>query len=184
MAYAGIVNRLIAFGLAVPAGFALAAFARRDCAFIRSASAACAADIAAGQLANENGQNPAIRELGARMLEEHSKACEELRRIADAEGIEAAAYPDDKQQAALDALEALSGAEFDKAYLKLHRKSHARAIRLFKLASGLGAHPELRRFAQATLPMLEAHHAMACDIELSAGGGMPVRTGPAAHAEH
>jgi putative membrane protein len=164
MAYAGILNRLLAFGLAVPAGMAISAFARRDHAFIRRASAACAADIAAGQLANEQGENPAIRELGALMLEEHSKACEELRRMADAEGIDVSGYPDEKQQKELDALEALSGASFDSAYLEMHRKAHARAIRLFKLASGWGSNPELKRFAEATLPMLERHHARAAGI--------------------
>jgi putative membrane protein len=174
MPYAGILNRLLAFGLAVPAGFALAALARRDKAFLKMASAACAADIAAGQLANEQGQHPAIRELGARMLEEHSKSCEELRRIADAEGIEVSGYPDASAQKVLDELEALSGAEFDAAYLKLHNKAHLRAIRMFKLAAGFGSHPELRRFAAATLPMLEAHHAMASDIQLSSQASAPV----------
>lgn len=166
MAYQGIVNRLIAFAAAVPAGFLLAAYTRRDGNFVKEASACGVGEVAMGQLAATKGQHPAVREFGSRMVDDHAKAGEELKRIASAQGIEVEEVPAARQQRALLDLEALSGDAFDAAYIALQRREHDRAVSLFRREARWGGDPDLKNFAETTLPTLEAHRKMAYETHI------------------
>jgi putative membrane protein len=67
-------------------------------------------------------------------------------------------------QMAMDRLSKLSGAEFDREYIKMDLKDHKKTIELFEKQARSGRDAELKAFAEKTLPTLREHHQMARDI--------------------
>lgn len=75
-----------------------------------------------------------------------------------------------EHQAAMDRLGKLSGAEFDREYLKMDLNDHKKTIELFEKQARGGRDAELKAFAEKTLPTLREHHQMARDIAGKVGG--------------
>ena len=58
-------------------------------------------------------------------------------------------------------LSGLSGAAFDKAYMKEMLKDHKKAISAFKREAEQGQDPEVKNWAAKTLPTLQEHYTVA-----------------------
>src|SRR5690606_38864196 len=54
-------------------------------------------------------------------------------------------------------LEALSGQEFDRAYIEAMVKDHEKAVAMFEKQSRTSKDAELKTFAEKTLPVLKQH---------------------------
>jgi len=71
-------------------------------------------------------------------------------------------------------LEALCGQSFDKSYIKGMIQDHEQDIAEFKKEAASGQDPDVRAFASAILPTLEAHlkkiQAIAASAGVSLGG--------------
>lgn len=67
-------------------------------------------------------------------------------------------------QMAMDRLGKLSGAEFDREYLKMDLNDHKKTVDLFEKQARSGRDAELKAFAEKTLPTLREHHQMARDL--------------------
>jgi putative membrane protein len=67
------------------AGFAVAAFAadtNPDMTFVKGASQGGAAEVKLGELAASKGQSPKVKEFGQKMIDDHTKANNDLMSIA------------------------------------------------------------------------------------------------------
>src|SRR5262245_9200829 len=95
------------------AGAAFAATSDADREFVAKAAPAGAAEVALSQLATERAGSSQIRDFARRMIEDHSKAGEELKQIARSKGITVSEAPSDEQKAAQDKLRPLNGSAFD-----------------------------------------------------------------------
>ena len=91
------------FCATVAPGFAAPAAADRD--FAQKAPAG-----GLGQLAQQNGSAPQVKEFGQRMVTDHGQANEELQRIAQSLNLTLPTEPAAKEQATLKRLSALKGA--------------------------------------------------------------------------
>ena len=56
-------------------------------AFLKQAAEINLGEVQLGKLAEQKGNNPAIREFGRRMVEDHTKAEDNLRQIAQQQGV-------------------------------------------------------------------------------------------------
>ena len=56
-------------------------------AFLKQAAEINLGEVQLGKLAEQKGNNPAIRDFGRRMVEDHTKAEDNLRRIAQQQGV-------------------------------------------------------------------------------------------------
>lgn len=148
----------------VHAASAQGALAPADQKFITTAAADGALEVELGRLASQRAASDDVRRFGSRMLEDHSKAAEELRRLADSKGLRLTGGLDQKQRAVVSRLSALSGAAFDREYVKLMLKEHKQAVSLFQKQSAQGRDPEVRAFASRMLPALQTHLSMIQDI--------------------
>lgn len=140
---------------------ASAAPSSMDKDFATKAAQAGMAEIAAGQTAQTKGQSAAVKSFGKRMVADHTKAADELKKIASKEGVELPSSPAADQTAAGQKLDGMQGAEFDKAYSEQMVKDHEEAVALFKSEASSGGDPAFKSFAQKTLPTLEQHLKMA-----------------------
>jgi putative membrane protein len=105
------------------------------------------------------------------MIDDHTRTSQQLMQMASAAGFMPPQTLDAKHQAAAAKLARLTGAEFDRAYMKQMVKDHQEAVSLYQRQSTRGSMPDLRSFASATLPALQEHLAMARSMAGGSGGG-------------
>ena len=85
--------------------------------------------------------------------------------MASKESIDLPSALDAKHQATVDKLSKLSGADFDKAYVKEMVKDHDTDVKEFQKQAQNGQNASIRDFASKTLPTLEEHQKMIHDID-------------------
>jgi putative membrane protein len=102
------------------------------------------------------------------MVDDHSKANDQLKQIAGKSSIEVPAALDSKHQSRVDKLAKLSGPAFDKAYLKDQVKDHEHDVDEFKSEAQYGSDPNIKQFAMQTLPTLQEHLNVVKDLKKNA----------------
>jgi len=125
--------------------------------FVEQVSAENAAEVKLGTLAQQKASSGDVKEFAGRMVEDHQKADDQLKRTVPAQS---AAAPEDlerKHQKTYDQLSKLSGDEFDREYIKHMVKDHEKAVKMFRKQAERTSDRELSQFAQSTLPTLEEH---------------------------
>jgi putative membrane protein len=115
------------------------------------------AEVEMGRLAAQKGASDEVRQFGQRMVDDHTKANEELMRIASSKGMTLPTAVDPKHQAEMQKMSALSGEAFDRAYVKMMVKDHKKDVAEFQKEASRGADPDLKTFASTTLPTLKEH---------------------------
>jgi putative membrane protein len=152
---------LASLALLAAAGAALAQATTPE-AFVQTATVSNLFEIQSSQLALEKAQAPEIKAFAQTMINDHTKAGEELKQVASQAGIPAGPGElDATHKARLSALSNKSGAEFDRTYVIEQQKAHDDAVALFSAYAADGTQPELKGFAEKTLPALQQHEAMA-----------------------
>jgi putative membrane protein len=132
-----------------------------DTTFANKAAQGGMAEVKLGELAKEKASSQAVKDFGQKMVDDHSKANDELKQIASKDGITLPTGLAAKDQATYDRLSKLSGTEFDKAYMRDMVSDHRTDVNEFRRESQSGSNPDLKAFAAKTLPTLEQHLSMA-----------------------
>lgn len=146
------------------------AFAAQDDDFVEDASAKGVAEVEAGKLAEEKGVAADVKAFGKMMVADHTKANEKLKSIATAKDLEVSddAMLLDKAKAMI--LDLRNASSFDQAYANNQVKAHEATIALFEEQIADGKDPELKAFAQETLPALKKHLEEARKLAQAHGG--------------
>jgi putative membrane protein len=133
--------------------------------FVQDAAMGGLTEVELGKLAAEKGSTDSVKEFGQKMVDDHTKANEELKKVASTESITIADSLDAKHQSRVDKLSKLSGPAFDKAYMKDQVKDHEQDVSEFQNEAQNGTQVEVKDFAAKTLPTIQGHLAMAKDIQ-------------------
>ena len=91
------------------------------------------------------------------MVQDHGKANDELKQLAGAKGVQLPAGPGAEAQAKMKKMQGMSGAAFDKHYMDDMVADHKKDIAAFESEAKSGKDPEVKAFAQKTLPTLKEH---------------------------
>jgi putative membrane protein len=91
------------------------------------------------------------------MVDDHSKANNQLKQIAQQQGINVPDKLDAKDAATKARLEKLSGKQFDRAYMHDMVKDHATDVAEFKTEASSGKNSAVKTFAAQTVTTLEDH---------------------------
>jgi putative membrane protein len=110
-----------------------------------------------GKLAAGKAGNPGLRAFGHQMVDDHGKANDRLKAVAEKQNMTLPENMTAKQQAMYEHLQSLSGAAFDKAYLTGMLKDHEEDIKQFQREAKSGKDGQLKSFASETLPLLQDH---------------------------
>jgi len=133
-----------------------------DRTFAEKAASGGMAEVKMGQLAVDKGTSPTVKQFGQKMVDDHSKANDELKEIASKKNLSLPTEVNSKQQATYDKLAKLSGSDFDKAYMDAMVKDHDEDVREFKKASAMsGMDSDLKAWAEKTLGVIEQHDHLA-----------------------
>jgi putative membrane protein len=139
-----------------------------DKKFLKDAAAGGLAEVEFGKVAAQKGSSEEVKKFGQKMVDDHSKANDELKEVAGKEKIEVPTALTSKEQSKLDKMSKLSGADFDKAYIKDMVRDHEKDVSDFQSEAQSGSSANVKAFATKTLPTLQEHLSMAKDINKSA----------------
>jgi putative membrane protein len=124
--------------------------------FITEAIEGNFAEVAMGELAQKNGESPAVKAFGQMLVRDHSQANQKAVLAAQQIGInDPPQGPNRKQQADHAKMSQLTGSAFDKAFARHMLGDHKKDIdtysRASKVKDAAGA------YARETLPVLQKH---------------------------
>ncbi len=173
-----------------------------DHEFIMKAAHGGAMEIELSQLAVSKSSNDDVKQFAQRLIDDHSKANDELKQLAQSKGVilpeshgtmsgtsdstmnsssktmsHANMNAKDHQammehQKMKEKLSKLSGAEFDKAYMSAIVKDHEKAVAMYEKVAKDSKDADVKAWATKTLPTLKEHWQMARDTAAKVGAKM------------
>jgi putative membrane protein len=123
-----------------------------DRSFIEKADVAGREEVEISQIAAERASNPDVKKFAQMMVDDHTRANEELASIATACGVKLKDKPKNE-----DKWSRKDAKDFDRDYMKKMVDDHKKVIDLFSKESKDGADEQLVEFARKTLPKLQHH---------------------------
>lgn len=130
-------------------------------AFATKAYGAGLFEIQSSQLALQKSQNADIKAFAQKMIDDHTKADDDLKAAAQSQGgITLEDQLDADAQENLQKLQSASGVDFDSLYVELQTQGHINAVGLFAGFAQNGPDGALKDFATKTLPTLKDHYNM------------------------
>lgn len=131
--------------------------AESDSTFLKRAASSGMMEVRLGQMAQQKAQSADVKAFGATMVSDHTKANAALKSLAQSLNI---AIPDTlarKHQRHVEHLSSMSGAAFDRYYMRMMTDAHQDDIDEFEDASKKATAASVRDFAAKQLPLLKAH---------------------------
>jgi len=141
-----------------------------DRKFVATATEAGLAEVEMAKLAHDHAASSEVSQFAAHMIEDHQKTNEDLVKIADAKGLPHTTTLSAKDQTEFRKLQSLSGAAFDREYVRVQLAAHKDAVALFQGESRNGKDAELKQFASSTLPTLQSHLQQVTTLTASTSG--------------
>jgi putative membrane protein len=139
-----------------------------DSTFIQTAGSLGLLQVKLGKLAQDKGSSAAVREYGKRMIEDYSKANEQL-----AAGAKQAAYPAPvmlrQHQQIYDRFQKTGRGSFDKKYMAEMVNEHGQTVRLYQQESEHGRVTSLKQLASTMLPTVQQHLNLATETAGAVG---------------
>jgi putative membrane protein len=151
-------------------------------------------EINTAKLAEEKSKNDQVKTLAKKMMDDHSKALDELKQLAQSKSVTLPTEPDRQQKLVENRLMALSGEKFDKQYVEQIAERARKGEHKLLLQVGAKAQDmELKNYATKTLAVIESQQQLVKDTSrsiesgshgksdsgASGGGGMGEKSRPA-----
>jgi putative membrane protein len=144
--------------------------AATDATFITAATQGGLTEVAEAQTALKQTHNPAIVSYANQMVSFHTQANQNLAAIAVKKGVTPPASPSDAQTQEATALQSETGRKFNHDYIADQIAGHQAAVSAFQDEATNGTDPDLKAFAQSSLPTVQQHLAMAQSLEAKMSG--------------
>ena len=128
-----------------------------DTDFLNKAGQGGMAEVELGKLAVAKAQSPEVKAFGQKMIDDHSKANNELKELAVRKNFVVPSDVSPSQKSMIEKLGKLSGADFDKAYVDAMVDDHETDVKLFKDEADGGKDGDVKAWAGKTLSTLQMH---------------------------
>ncbi len=128
-----------------------------DLAFMNDAAPGGMAEVELGRLALERAASAEVKEFAREMVKDHSEAGEKLQKLAEQKQVTLPPGILPQAQQTKEKLAKLSGAEFDRAYVKAMVEVHEKDVAAFEAVAKNGTDADAKAFASATVPTLKHH---------------------------
>ena len=115
------------------------------------------AEVELGKIAQTKAANAEVKNFAKMMVEEHTKANNELKSLAAKRSINLPATMNSGNQSTLTELQNLVGEEFDREYVAAMVDNHEADVQLFESQAADDSDPDAKAFAAKTLPTLKKH---------------------------
>lgn len=125
--------------------------------FVQSVARHDMLQMALGELAREESNAPTVKDLGRRMVANHTAIQVIIAKLAKSEGV---ALPDSlpaEDQALIAKFASMQRVEFAKAYATLMADRNGQMLAMFKWQCENCTEPEIKTFAAQTMPIMGTH---------------------------
>jgi putative membrane protein len=128
-----------------------------DSSFVNEAAIGGMAEVELGKLASTKAANAEVKKFGQMMVTDHTAANNELKALASKKGWTLPTDLDSSHKSTADDLKGRNGADFDSAYVDEMVDDHEEDVKAFEDKANNATDPDLKAFAQKTLPVLRKH---------------------------
>lgn len=125
-----------------------------DADFVWEAGIAALMEIELGKVAAEKGHSEEVRKFGQSVVKGHERVRTTLEAIAAEHNLKFPKELDSKRKARIDEIAKLSGADFDRAYLRHLVSYYERGLGRFDFEANNGSIPELAAWAGRVAPRI------------------------------
>lgn len=143
-----------------------------DRRFVMDAAQGGMLEVELGRMVASKASSDDVKQYAQRMVDDHGKANDQLKQVAEKKSITLPTTLDAKHQHDLDRFSKMSGAELDKAYMEQMYRDHQKDVAEFRKASERSSDPDVKNFASSTLPTLEEHLHQAHDTGVKVGANV------------
>lgn len=128
-----------------------------DKSFVKTALRGGMAEVELGQLAAQKGSSEDVKQFGQKMVEDHTKLGDQMKEVAGKIGVTPPTMLSPMDKALEVKLKALSGDDFDQAYIKAMVKDHQKDLAEFKKEAGSGTSAEVKNAASQGADVIAEH---------------------------
>jgi len=129
-----------------------------DTSFMKQAAQHGHAEVATSRLALERSGDAAVKAFAKQMVDDHTRAGQELAKLAAAKGVDLPDEPSTMQQGKIKLLGRIEGRNFDTQYADDYGvKAHESTVMLFEKAEANVKDADLKAWVAKTLPTLRQH---------------------------
>ena len=128
-----------------------------DSLFAAAAADGGMAEMMMAEMGAKKATNPELKKFSEHMVESHSKVASQLKELASKKGFTLPTTTSVGHQFCAQSLAGLSGEEFDHAYSHAQLTAHMAAVATFKAEAERGQDPDVKAWAEKTLPAIEEH---------------------------
>jgi putative membrane protein len=128
--------------------------------FANKAGPAGMFEVQSSQVALQKSQNADIKAFAQKMIDDHTKAADDLKAAAATDGVTVPAALDADQTVNLQKLQAASAGDFDALYVQMQTDAHIAAVGLYAGYAQNGKAGAVKDHATKTLPTLKMHYDM------------------------
>jgi putative membrane protein len=114
-------------------------------------------EIQGGKIAQEKGTTQQVKDLGARLVADHTKSLKDATDLAEKLGIDVPDSPSPSQQWELRVVQQFQGKDFDKWYSDLEVQDHMQDISEAQDEVDKGCNRKIRNDAKDEIPTLQEH---------------------------
>ncbi len=134
--------------------------AKNSGSFTTNAAQGGMTEVKLGNLALAKAQSEDVKRFAQMMVADHAKANDDLKEVAAKKSVALPTDISDEQKSTMDKLSKLSGADFDKEYVKDMVEDHEKDVKEFQTQAQSGTDADVKAFAARTLPTLQEHLSM------------------------
>lgn len=114
-------------------------------------------EVQLGNVAMKNSATQSVKDFGKMMVDDHTKINDQLKDLASKKMIDLPSTVTSDQQKEIDNLSKKTGADFDKAYVKMMIDDHKKDIADFKKNGDKLTDSDFKTFIMNALPTLQKH---------------------------
>ena len=135
-----------------------------DKQFLKMAADANMMEAHLGQMAEAQASAETVKNFGKTLDQDHTKSYSQLQQVATKDGESIPTGINVGQNKSIEQLMHMKGKSFDRSFVLHEIQDHQKAIAEFKREAQRGENPDLKSYAQQTLPVLENHLHQAQDL--------------------
>jgi putative membrane protein len=135
-----------------------------DKKFVQEALQGGTAEVELGKLAAQKANGEDVKQFGQKMVDDHTKLGDQMKEVAQKEGISVPSDVSAKDKALQMKLQSLSGDSFDKAYIKAMLKDHQHDLSEFKKEADSGNDTSIKDAASQGQQVISEHFKMIQEI--------------------
>ncbi len=125
--------------------------------FIKKAADGGMTEVELGKVAAEKGGSDEVKDFGNQMVKDHTQINDNLKAVAAKMNVTVPTEVSAKHKALMEKMSGMSGAAFDKAYVREMVKDHKKDIAEFNEADKMAKNSDLKSFIEDSMATMKGH---------------------------